>query len=361
MTTNQTSEVVSTMASVRHYCTLFNRNYLIKGLALYLSLERVSASMCLHVLCMDDETADILGALGLKSLRIIRLTDFETKELLEVKKDRTIAEYCWTCAPCLLCHLLDTDPAIDLVTYLDADLLFYSSPEPLFEEMGGDSTLIVEHRFSPRFQESIVNGRYNVQWVGVRRDAHGLQTVRWWRDRCIEWCYYRVEEDRMGDQKYLDKWPILFKGVHDLQHVGGGVAPWNFANYDIREAEGKIFIDDVQLVFYHFHSFRMLENGEYVGMPAAYTEINPMPLCIYERYNAALLEALARVQTVVPGFSAGIEKIEDIPISRPTTKTGTQPHAEPDLQPAPESTTSIPAPASPFRRVARRLRRLFSA
>lgn len=314
---------VSSSTVMRHYCTLFNRNYLVKGLAMYLSLERFGGAFTLHVLCMDDETADILDALALRSLRTIRLTDFETEQLLAVKKERTIAEYCWTCAPCLLSHILEADQDVGFLTYLDADLLFYSTPEPIYEEVGCDSTVIVEHRFSPRFRESIINGRYNVQWVGVRRDADGLETLHWWRDRCIEWCYYRLEDDRMGDQKYLDQWTTRFRGVHELQHIGGGVGPWNFANYVIREVGDRIQIDDAPLIFYHFHSFRMLDNGGYVAMPAIYTETDPAPACIYDRYNAALLDALARIRAVVPGFSAGIEKLEDVPISRPTTLSGT--------------------------------------
>lgn len=342
---------LSSVAGARQYCTLFNKNYLVKGLAMYLSLERFGGVFCLHVLCMDDETADILDSLGLRSLRTIRLADFETDQLLAVKKDRTIAEYCWTCAPCLMSHILDSDPAVAFLTYLDADLLFFSSPEPIFEEVGDDSTVIVEHRFSPRFQESIINGRYNVQWVGVRRDADGLETLHWWRDRCIEWCYYRLEDDRMGDQKYLDQWITRFRGVHELQHIGGGVGPWNFANYAIHEVDDKILIDDVPLIFYHFHSFRILEKGDYVAMPAIYTETDPAPACIYDRYNMALLDALARIRAVAPGFSAGIEKIEEVPISRPTTLSGAA--GAPDADAAMPAGIARPGLAARF---ARRLR-----
>ena len=326
MNSSITPQSVPGIRPMRHYCTLFNRNYLIKGLAMYRSLERVSNRFCLHILCMDDETAAILDGLELRSAHIIRLAQFETPELLSVKHDRTIAEYCWTCAPCLLCHVLDTVPEIDFLTYLDADLLFFTSPEPIFDEVGSDSTVIVEHRFSPKFEDAIINGRYNVQWVGVRRDAFGLETIRWWRDRCIEWCYYRLEDERMGDQKYLDQWTTRFKGVHELRHIGGGVAPWNFANYDIREVGNTIQIDGVPLIFYHFHSFRLLENNEYVAMPATYTESAKTPACIYDRYHAELLLALDQIRNLNPTFGFGIERREEVPLSRPTTKSdGTTP------------------------------------
>ena len=310
---------VASNLSVRYYCTLFNKNYLIKGLAMYRSLEMQSGHFVLYVLCMDDESHDVLSKMNVPSMRLIKLVDIETDELLKAKSDRTIAEYCWTCAPCLLSFVFDKHAAVDFLTYLDADLLFFSSPEPIYEEAKNSSSIIVEHRFSPRFEPSIINGKYNVQWVSIKRDKFGLDTLIWWRDRCIEWCYYRLENDRMGDQKYLDQWTTKFKQVHELQHIGAGLAPWNFANYSISERDNQIYVDDKKLIFYHFHSFRMLKNKDFVPMPSVYTEFDPVPDGIYCRYNAALLNSLSEIQTTHANFSAGIERIEDQPISKPTT------------------------------------------
>jgi hypothetical protein len=311
---------------IRHYCTLFDHNYLIKGLAMYQSLERHSGPFKLHILCMSDLAYDTLNALklshALPHAELVRLVEFEDPALLAVKPERSIAEYCWTCAPCLPVYVLQQSREIDFITYLDADLLFFSSLEPIYEEIGDASSVIVEHRFSPRFMSSLVNGRYNVQWVSFKRDPHGMETLNWWRDRCIEWCFYRVEAERMGDQKYLDCWTTKFKGVHELQHVGAGTAPWNYANYRIREREGKVWVDEVPLIFFHFHSYRMLVDGSSVPMPQAYLEGAIFPALIYQRYDQALLSALQTVRQVVPDWVWGIEQPDQIPLSRPTTKKG---------------------------------------
>ena len=43
---------------------------------------------------------------------------------------------------------MDKFKDINLITYLDADLLFYSSFEPIFNEIGNSSIAIIEHRFA---------------------------------------------------------------------------------------------------------------------------------------------------------------------------------------------------------------------
>lgn len=83
------------------------------------------------------------------------------------------------------------------------------------------------------------------------------------RDRCIEWCHDRYEAGRFADQKYLDKWPKLFRGVAVLDHKGANLAPWNLANYRIRATGGRVWVDQQPLVFFHFHRFKRVSNWVY--------------------------------------------------------------------------------------------------
>ena len=71
---------------MRSYCTLFDSAYLLKGLALYESLARFSASFHLYVICFDDECYRVLKKLSRPSMTPICLSDFESGALLEVKK-----------------------------------------------------------------------------------------------------------------------------------------------------------------------------------------------------------------------------------------------------------------------------------
>jgi hypothetical protein len=292
----------------REFCTLFDSNYLFKAVAMHRSLLRHCPSFTLTAFCFDDRAKATVDALGLPNLRTVSLADLEQSDpaLLATKDDRTPVEYCWTATPALPLHLLRARPELAEITYLDADLLFFADPEPLFAEMGEASVLITPHRYSPEHAHKAESGVYNVQFLVFRRDERGMDTLQWWHDRCIEWCYYRLEDGKLGDQKYLDDWPERFKGVHVLQHKGGGLAPWNISQYDVRRAsDGRVWVDDDPLIFFHYHRTQLKRRGTHAWEPPGYP-ISPREReLVYDPYLVALDDAIAFVRRVDPSFDAG--------------------------------------------------------
>lgn len=294
----------------RYFCTLFDSGYLLKGVAMLKSLARHCPGAHVHVLCMDRQAQEILTKLDLPDISCIALADLEDEALLEAKKDRGVAEYCWTLSPCLPWYVLQNNPQIDFITYLDADLLFYSPVQPLFDEIGDSSIAIIEHRFTPRLRDREVNGRFCVEWVSFRRDEEGMACLSRWRDQCIEWCYYRLEEGRMGDQKYLDEWPARYPSCHILQHPGAGIAPWNYAQYAFgQNSAGDITVQGVPLIFYHFHQFQLLGNRGFDRLSTFYTSECAEPGPVYEVYESELKKILGEVRAVAPGFSGGLKPV----------------------------------------------------
>jgi hypothetical protein len=199
-------------------------------------------------------------------MTVISLEEFEDDELLRVKSGRSIAEYCWTCTSSTILYVLQRYK-VDQCTYLDADLFFFSSPAGLFEEMGDSSILITEHRYTPKYDKAKKSGTYCVQFISFKNDTRGLKALHWWRDRCLEWCYARLEDGKFGDQLYLEDWTTRFEGVHVLQHPGGGLAAWNIQQYNIRLRDGILWGKETETakefpaVFYHFHYVRFFRNG----------------------------------------------------------------------------------------------------
>lgn len=292
---------------MRHFCTLFDSNYLTRGLALHESLRKHAPSSILHILAMDDEAHALLEALRLENVRLIRLRDLEDPQLLAVKPTRSKAEYCWTLTPSLPLHVLKSHPNVEMVSYIDADCLFFSSPEPIFEELGDRSVLAIEHRYSSDCASyEKTSGRFNVGMLCFRRDRTGLEALNWWRERCLEWCFARYEDGRYGDQLYLNEWPKLFgDSLAVLRHPGGGVAPWNVWRWRLRLGAAGPEVSGRPVIFFHFHAFRAFEVGGYDAAEGYRRSLKQIEL-IYNPYAEALRRQLERVRAIDPSFSAGL-------------------------------------------------------
>lgn len=198
-----------------------------------------------------------------------------------------MAEYCWTCTPFTVKYCLEKF-GLSACTYLDADLFFYKDPSVLIAEMGGRSVLITPHNYSAGYDVSATAGIYCVQFVTFKNTPDGWRVLNWWADACLQWCYARYEDGKMGDQKYLDSWPFMFKGVHICKNKYAGAAPWNANNYLPGETG--------EIIFFHYHDLQYLSNGSwYLGgydIPAAI--LNEL----YRPY-IELLKSIARIAGTV--------------------------------------------------------------
>ncbi len=180
------------------------------------------------------------------------------QELAATRTTRSRFEYYFTCTAAWALYLLDQHPQIDIITYLDADLYFFSDPQPLFDELGDSSVLIIEHRFPDYLRHLEMYGRYNVGWLSFRNNRHGREVLERWRKQCLEWCYDRLEGARFADQKYLDQWPECFAGVVVSQLNGANLAPWNVGQYRLWIHNRHLLIEDQPLIFYHFHKLNQI-------------------------------------------------------------------------------------------------------
>jgi hypothetical protein len=245
---------------LRSYCTYFDSGYLTRALALIESLRAVNESFRLFVLCMDDECLRTLRALSLPEVEPIALGDFEAwdPEVAATKATRSRIEYYFTCSPALPLYVLAQRAEIDRITYLDADLYFFANPQPIFEEIGEAPVAIIEHRYPPAIAHLADAGKFNVGFLSFRRSEVALACLRWWREKCVEWCRDEPDGERYADQKYLDQWPSLFPDCRQIAHEGANVAPWNVGRFAMSLRQGRVYVDDVPLIFYHFHGLKSL-------------------------------------------------------------------------------------------------------
>ncbi len=280
---------------MRNYCTLFNFNYLSRGLSLYYSLKKVSKNFNLFIFAFDNLTYEYLKKKKLKNVFVISLKDFEDIKLKRIKKKRTQTEYFWTCTGSTVLYLFKKFK-LKSCTYLDADLFFYKDPKILINESKDSSCIISKHNYSKKYDQTNTSGIYCVQFMYFKNNLEGRKILSDWRKQCIKWCYNRFENGKFGDQKYLDNWPQKYNKIHILNNLGGGVAPWNVQQYKVLKnlkflkSSNKTKFD---LIFYHFHSVKILNKKTiYIG---GYKITNNIKEKIYRPYLMKLINITNRL------------------------------------------------------------------
>lgn len=287
---------------MRNFCSLFDSAYFTRGLVLYESLvEHCSEPFTLFILPMDDAAAEMLQRLELPGVMMV--TDFHQDHpgMAGTMKNRTWQEYCWTCAS-NLCEALML-AGLEEITYLDADMMFFSDPEVIFKEIGTRSIAVIPHRLIPSKKHLELNGRFNVCWITLK-NLTGFECVIRWARQCRERCSAVIG---CGDQVYLDEWPALYGSeLAIIENIGAGLAPWNLANYALYEHSftDQVIVSDPSMVgtsrsytpvvFYHYHEFTEKEDGSF---HLTNYELRPDDIrLIYEPYLAAYRAARERAR-----------------------------------------------------------------
>ena len=217
----------------------------------------------LVVLALSKSCENILETLGLPDLVVLPLRAVEADEprLLQAKHNRSTVEYYFTLSPWLIKAALRTVPGATRATYLDSDLYFHHSPAPLWQEIGHAPMVFVEHRFSPGYMDRMPFGRFNVGWNTFDRSAAAQTALDWWSERCLEWCYDRIEGDKFADQGYLTTLERQFQGVHALQYPGVNLAEYNLDNYKLSLDQDGPHANDLPIVYWHMHCLFEQANG----------------------------------------------------------------------------------------------------
>jgi len=231
-----------------NFCTLFDSNYASKGIALYLSLKQQTSDFVLYVMGMDRKCQEILSAIGFKHMIVECIDDVDSPELAEAKSNRSRAEFCWTCGSFFTDYFLHKYNLPD-ITYLDSDLMFFSSPQVVFDELKRKNASV---GLASHFMKYPLFGKYCVQYVYFKNDKDGSDCLRWWRDECLKWCYSRVEDGKYGDQKYLDYFADKFNRVCEIENRGVGVAYWNMNDNSYKDGYTYYKGQKWPTVFFHY-------------------------------------------------------------------------------------------------------------
>jgi hypothetical protein len=250
---------------MQHYSTLFDINYLSRGLALLHSIKKESKQpFILFVLCLDEKTLEFFEKNEHLNVRLIKTIDIENKYpiLKTCKEARKHFEYYFTLKPFLSLYILETFPDVKQITTVDSDIFFFDDPFKIIDFYKDYSILITPHAFPDKIKHFEINGKYNAGFQSLKNDEYGLKCLRIWAKNCAEWCfdYYDKDNDRYADQKYIDRWMTENEKIASIELIGSGVSTWNVENYKITYKNDKPFIENTPVIYYHYHGLRKLNN-----------------------------------------------------------------------------------------------------
>lgn len=246
-----------------NFTTLFDKNYLARGLVLIKSLQDLNETFQIYVIALDNVTSAFFNnnKIAFPQVKVVSLESIEDyfPELKIAIKNRTLIEFYFTLSPYIPLFLLKTQ-SISHICSLDADMKFYSSPKAIFDHLDDYSIIITPHKFSKENTHLDIYGKNNVSFQLFKNDKAGLICLQKWKENCFEYCFDKLDESnqKYADQKYLDEWENKYEAnIKILNNDITGLAVWNINNYTIQIKNGSYYSNNNKIIFYHFHNFKL--------------------------------------------------------------------------------------------------------
>lgn len=248
------------------FATFFDKNYLSRAIVLINSLRDYCEFFEIYILCLDEQTGIFFKERSIEfpQVKLISTNQIEIEfpELAIAKSNRSLIEYYFTLSPFLPKYILKIFQTNHVCT-LDADIKFYCSPKLYFNQLEKYSIVITPHKFSKENMVCLPYGIYNVSFQIFKNDEIAHLCLNNWANQCLDWCSDQLdtEHNRFADQLYLNNWDNEYKNsVYVIDDCVGGIAPWNLNNYVLSQKNGGFLSMSKEIIFFHFHHFRLIDN-----------------------------------------------------------------------------------------------------
>lgn len=308
-------------------CTLFNKEYLVKGLLMLESFFKHHPNGTAWVMPCDRESYRALrdyrrSADHWEDLTVLPAPgdiDFAGvfPGLEACLSSRKGGEYFFTLTPFLMAYVLQEmqETGEQGLVYVDADCFFLAStPNNVLDRMHEQDILITPHRWTPEHATRLrPNGTFNVGWLYLSGKGNSVPALKHWMVDCLH-PPKKEPSGRFSDQLLLEDWPEKYGKSVVLDHLGINLAPWNQKQYDYGVTDREQFVvnelrpdgSSSPVVLYHFHEFQAALGDrqlmDMLGHPCVTVkrtgyDLHPMVVeRIYKPYEALYLKKLLELE-----------------------------------------------------------------
>ncbi len=296
-------------------CTIITRNYLAHARVLMDSVARFHPEFR-RIVVLADRLDGAFIPLD-EPFETILSEDLRVPDSRRFHFKYSLVELCTALKPFALEHIM-AQMGVPTVIFLDADTRIYARLDAALRLLSESAIVITPHLTAPIHDgcypgelEVLRVGTYNLGFLAIRNSSVGLEFLRWWRNRLLDFCRVDIEHGLYVDQRWMDLAPSLFEDVRVLRDPGYNVAYWNLAERMIETRAGAHFVNGQPLVFFHFS-----------GCPGAEGEGQ---LEHQNRFDNKDLEA---VRDIINGYcralqSAGFDSVSCLPSAYAHFEDGT--------------------------------------
>lgn len=252
-------------ASGHELCTVSDKKFVAKGLAMYDSLCQTKSDFTLYFLCVDNDTYEIVDTIRDERLLPLHINNLlKDNPALQHLRDTDHRYYLWSLASQFTDHMMKW--CMRPMTYVDADIFFHQSVNSIIDKIDRDVGVFRHRQFDIKWDHP--SGKFNVGIVHFKYTNPGRALLNWWADVVLH-KKYATTLGQCGDQKYLD---AFYYNGRDYLWIDGDIghgAPWEWQLYDLASylEDGCITWQGQKqkLAFTHFSQFQYnLEDGTYI-------------------------------------------------------------------------------------------------
>ncbi len=265
------------------------------------------------VIGLVDRMPDGLDAGYLESFEVIPVELLNLRQLGEMVKKYNIVELSTAVKPFYMDFLYKRDQKVDVVIYLDPDILVCGPFSTLLGKLQNHSIVVTPH--SCTYDDTAVNihyekimlwaGVYNLGFIATSRSDETMAFLKWWQIRLQDHCFYRPGvAGSFLDQLWIGLLPLYFRRVYVETDPGYNMCYWNHFERRLSLRNGKYLVNHHHdLIFFHFSGYKPEKPDVSVSRPtepiSSFIE-RPDLRPIYDDYRRRLLARNYAFVTSIP-------------------------------------------------------------
>ncbi|MFC0183630.1 hypothetical protein SAMN04515674_11746 [Pseudarcicella hirudinis] len=249
--------------------TICSINYLAQAQTLGQSLKEQNPDVEFVIGLVDRLDKVQLEADKIPPFQMLEIDKINIENFEEMCLNYNITELNTAVKPFFFDYFLKNRADITNIIYFDPDIIVYDKLDKLQNSLLTYEIVVTPHISSPindrldtNETDHLNTGLYNLGFIAVRRGEETIKMIDWWKEKLKKDCRIDLCNGLFVDQHWINFVPLFYKNVLVEKYPGYNVAYWNLHERKVTQENGKFFINNVPLIFFHFSGYELKKPEE---------------------------------------------------------------------------------------------------